>query len=148
MIKTLPRVRVFFYGSFMSPDVLAEQGVTPFEVAPARLVGFALTVRPRVNLRRDDRQSVYGALALVTHDDLAKIYLNLEEVFGLKYLPEPVLVEDSDGALRLALCYIAPEMSDAPPERNYVNQIAECVRAMNHPEWYAAHVESFSPESR
>lgn len=131
----------------MSSDILAEQEVFSFEIAPARLAGFALTIRPRVNLRRDDRASVYGALVLLTHDDLAKIYLTLEEDFGLKYLPEPVLAEAESSTLRLALCYIAPEMNDAPPEREYVKQLAQCVRELNHPEWYAAHIESFGTET-
>ena len=130
----------------MNPSVLAEHGVTPTEVVPARLSGFCLNIRPRVNLARTDRSSVYGALAAVTHDDLAKIYSNLEEVFGLKYLPEPVLAEALDGTLRPALCYIAPHMSEAPAEREYIKQLAECVRAMGHPDWYALHVESFGPE--
>jgi hypothetical protein len=142
----LTRVWVFFYGTFMNPGVLAEHGVIPAEVVPARLNGFELNVRPRVNLARTDSASVYGALAAVTHDDLARIYSNLEEVLGLEYLPEPVLAEALNGALRPALCYIAPHMSDAPAERDYINQLAECVRAMGHPEWYAAYVESFGPE--
>jgi hypothetical protein len=141
-----PRVWVFFYGTFMSPGVLAEHGVVPAGVVPARLGGFDLTVRPRVNLTRLDRACVYGALAAVTHDELAKIYSNLEEAFGLKYLPEPVLAEALDGTLRAALCYIAPHMSDAPAEREYVDQLAECVRAMGLPEWYAVYVESFGPD--
>src|SRR5215208_3804188 len=103
----------------MNPGVLAAHGVIPAGVVPARLGGFTLTVRPRVNLTRLDRACVYGALAAVTHAELAKIYSNLEEVFGLKYLPEPVLAEALDGSLRAALCYIAPHMSDAPAEREY-----------------------------
>ena len=147
MTATLPHVWVFFYGTFMNPGVLAEHGVIPSEVVPARLMGFDLIVRPRVNLKRADRASVYGALAAVTHDDLAKIYSSLEEVYGLKYLPEPVLAEALDGTLRPALCYITPEMSDAPAEHEYINQLAECVRAVGHPEWYALHIESFGPKS-
>ena len=146
MATTLPRVWVFFYGTFMSPGVLAEHGVFPAEVVPARLNGFELNVRPRVNLTRIDRACVYGALAAVTHAELAKIYTNLEEVFGLKYLPEPVLAEALDGTLRAALCYIAPHMSDAPAEQGYVDQLAECVRATGLPEWYAVYVESFGPD--
>jgi hypothetical protein len=148
LTATLTRVWVFFYGTFMNPDVLAEHGVIPTEVMAARLGGFELHVRPRANLTRPGRTFIYGALAAVTHDDLAKLYSNLEEVFGLKYLPEPVLAETLDGTLRPALCYITPHMSDAPAEREYIAQLAACVRAMGHPEWYAEYVESFYPERR
>ena len=46
MSETGGRVWVFFYGTFMHPDVLSEFGVTPSEVLPARLRGFGLRVRP------------------------------------------------------------------------------------------------------
>lgn len=146
MTATLPRVWIFFYGTFMHPSVLAEYGVTPTEVAPAKLSGFELYVRPRVNLTRADRSCVYGALAAVTHEDIAKLYSDIEERFGLRYFPEPVLAESLDGTLRPALCYITPHMSDSPADRDYINQLAGCVRAMNLPEWYAVYVESFGPE--
>jgi hypothetical protein len=50
----------------------------------------------------------HGALVAITHEDIAKLYSNIEERFGLKYFPEPVLAEAPDGTLRPALCYITP----------------------------------------
>jgi hypothetical protein len=55
------RFWVFFYGTFMSPGVLVDQGVTPGRNVPARLNGFELYIRPRVNLRRSDHSCVYQA---------------------------------------------------------------------------------------
>lgn len=146
MSFTPGRVWVFFYGTFMHPRVLAEHGVWAAEVVPARLGGFGLQVGPRVNLVREDGACVYGALAAVTHDDLTKLYSHLEERHGLKYLPEPVLAETLDGALRPALCYLAPHMTEGRPAREYVEQLAECVRGLGLPEWYAARVESLGAE--
>ena len=146
MSFTQGRVWVFFYGTFMHPRVLAEHGVWAAEVVPARLGGFELHVGPRVNLARDERACVYGALAAVTHDDLTKLYTHLEERHGIKYLPEPVLAETLDGALRPALCYIAPRTGEGRPAREYVEQLAECVRELGLPEWYAARVESLGRE--
>lgn len=130
----------------MHPSVLAEYGVTTTEVVPAKLSGFELYIRPRVNLVRTDRSYVYGTLVAVTHEDIPKLYSNIEERFGLKYFPEPVLAEALDGTLRPALCYITPHTSERPADRDYINQLAECVRAMGLPEWYALYVESFGPE--
>ena len=138
-------VWVFFYGAFMSPGVLAEHGVTPGRIVPARLNGFELYIRPRGNLARSDRSCVYGVIADVTHEDLDRLYSDLEERFGLKYLPEPVLVEAFDGTVRPALCYIAPHMNDAPAAREYVNELVAAVRAAGLPEWYAELVDSFGP---
>jgi hypothetical protein len=140
------QVWVFFYGTFMSVSVLSEHGVTPGRILPARLNGFALSIRPRVNLIRSDRSCVYGIVTEVTHEDLARLYSDLEERFGLKYFPEPVLAEAFDSTLRPVLCYIAPHMDDAPAMSDYVGQLAEAVRAAGLPEWYSEFVESFGPE--
>lgn len=140
------RVWVFFYGTLMSPGVLIEQGVTPGRIVPARLNGFELSIRPRVNLAPSDRSCVYGVITEVTHEDLARLYLDLEERLGLKYLPEAVLAEALDGTLRPVLCYVAPHMDDAPAAKEYVHELAEAVRAAGLPEWYAELVESLGPE--
>ena len=141
----MTRVWVFFYGTFMSAGVLIEHGITPGHIIPARLNGFELSIRPRVNLMRSERSCVYGAMTEVTHD-LARLYSDLEAHFGLKYLPEPVLIEAFDGTVRPVLCYIAPHMDDAPAMSDYVGQLAEAVRAAGLPEWYSEFVESFGPE--
>ena len=143
---TLSRVWVFFYGTFMSADVLIEHGVTPGRIIPARLNGFELSIRPRVNLTRSDRLCAYGVIADVTHEDLARLYSDLDDRFGLKYFPEPVLAETLDGTVRPVLCYIAPHMEDGQATTEYVNQLAEAVRAAGLPDWYAEFVESFGPE--
>ena len=85
---------------------------------------------------RSERSYVYGAMMEVTHEDLAKLYSDLEELFGLKYLPEPVLAEAFDGTFRPVLCYIAPHMDDAPATEEYVNELAKAVRAAGLPESY------------
>jgi hypothetical protein len=140
------RVWVFFYGTFMSPEVLAAHGIHVPGVVPARLNGFELTIRSRVNLRRADRSCVYGSLAALTHDELAGLYSKLEQNFKLKYLPEAVVAETLDEALRPALCYIAPQMDGKPPEPEYVRQLAGAVRALGLPEWYAEQVEKLGDE--
>jgi Gamma-glutamyl cyclotransferase, AIG2-like len=135
-------VWVFFYGTIMNPSVLNEFGVTPIHVSPGKLNGFDLVIRPRPNLVRSDRTCVFGSLMMVSQRDLAAIYTSLEERFGLEYLPEAVLVESLDGVLRPALCYLAAHMPEAPPEPQFVKQLAECARTMQLPEWYALHIES------
>lgn len=139
------RIRVFFYGTFMSPEVLAKHGVAAREVLPAKVSNFEIYIRPRVNLAPSDGSSVYGAVAGVTHDELDKIYSGLEKSFGLKYLPEAVLAETLGGtcAVEAVLCYIAPQMAPGPAAPGYVKELAACVRALNLPESYAVHIESF-----
>ena len=144
MSDTSARVWVFFYGTFMNADVLARHGVRAREVIPARLRGFELTIRPRVNLTPSDRSCAYGAVVAVTHTELDRIYAGLREQFGLVYNPQAAVAETLDGRLRPALVYVADSMTDAAPDRAYVTELAACVRGHGLPEWYALHVESFA----
>lgn len=134
---------VFFYGTIMNPAVMKDFGVTAGAVSPAKLAGFDLTIRPRPNLVRSERTHVFGSLMLVTHADLVTIYSHLERHFGIHYFPEAVLATTLDGTLRPALCYTVADMADAPADPAFVDQLAQCVRTMGHPEWYVSHVESF-----
>lgn len=97
-------------------------------------------------MKKSNLIRTHGAMTEVTHEDLARLYSNLEELFGLKYLPEPVLAEAFDGTVRPVLCYIAPRMDDAPATIEYVGQLAEAARCIGLPEWYAELVDSFGPE--
>jgi hypothetical protein len=139
----LQSIWVFFYGTIMNPAVMKDFGVTAGAVSPAKLAGFDLTIRPRPNLVRSERTHVFGSLMLVTHADLVTIYSHLERHFGIHYLPEAVLAMTLDGTLRPALCYTVADMADTPADPAFVNQLAQCVRTMGHPEWYVSHVESF-----
>ena len=134
-------VLVFFYGTIMNPAVMKDFGVIPTEVAPAKVYGFDITVRPRPTLVRSDRSSVFGCISSVTHEDLTTIYSGLEKNFGLIYRPNAVLAVTLDGAMRPAVCYIAENMTASAPDPKFLQQLAQCVRTMGHPEWYAAHIE-------
>lgn len=143
-MTTAVPVHVFFYGTFMLAEVLAKHGVTAGPVIPARVTGFELSIRPRVNLIRKSDAWAFGSVVAVSHEDLNVLYGDLAERLGLTYRPETVVAITETGALLPALCYIAPAMSAAAADPSYVAQLADCVRSLGHPEWYARHVESFS----
>jgi hypothetical protein len=136
------RVSTFFYGTIMNPSVMKELGVIAMGALPAKVYGFDITVRPRPTLVRSDRSSVFGSVINVTHQDLTTIYSGLERNFGVIYRPEAVLAVTLDGSLRPVLCYVAENMTESAPDPQFVRQLVQCVRAMGHPEWYVAHIET------
>jgi hypothetical protein len=138
-----PKVWVFFYGSYINLDVLAEVELYPEQREVARLPGFDLRIAPRANLVRSDRDSVYGLLATATHRELARLYAHAHEVLGETYLPEAVLVETLDGRWRPAMTYLCHEMVPRPAEFAYVERIASPARSLGFPDWYVARIESF-----
>jgi Gamma-glutamyl cyclotransferase, AIG2-like len=136
------RVWVFFYGTIMDPVVMKQFGVIPTDVLPAKVYGFDITVRPRPTLVRSDRSTVFGSITSVTHQDLTTIYSGLEKHFNVIYRPDAVLAVTSDGAMRPVVCYIAEKMTASAPDPKFLQLLAQCVRTMGHPEWYAAHIEA------
>ena len=139
------KVDVFFYGSYMNREVLAEVGLSPAYWEPASLPGFEIRIAPRANLVRSPGDTVFGVLANATHRELDRLYAHARDVLGEAYLPHPVLVHTRAGRTLPALCYIAPVMVERRAERDYVDRILEPARALAFPEWYLARLESFAP---
>lgn len=140
---TSPRIWTFFYGSFINLEVLAQVGYVPEEVEVARLDGFDIRIRPLANLVPSDRDCVWGILAPGTHAELDRLYRYAETGLGGRYLPEAVLARTRDGRWRPALCYLAPEMDERPPEEAYLERILTPARAWAFPAWYLRRLESF-----
>jgi hypothetical protein len=137
------RTAVFFYGTFMSSCVLKEHGIECDLTLPAKLSGYRLSIRPRVNLHPRPDETVYGGLAEVTHSELASLYDGLRTTFGINYHPFPVLAQLSNGSFQPALCYLSFDIPDAPPDPGYVRELAECARKLSAPESYIRHILSF-----
>lgn len=139
------RLWVFFYGSYMNPEVLKEVGIAPYEWEVAKVYGYDIVIQPRANLLRSDRECVYGILTTATHAELERLYNHAQGLLGETYLPEAVLAETMSGAWRPALCYLAPSMEAKPAASDYVERILKPAREHSFPKWYIERLESFLP---
>ncbi len=135
---TTPPVWVFFYGSFINLEVLKQVEYTPERYEVARLDGYDIRIRPLANLVPSDRDRVYGIVALATHAELERLYG--QDWVGT-YLPHPVVVSTTDGTLRAALTYIAPNMKPEPPTDDYLDRIIGPARSYGFPDWYIQRLE-------
>ena len=140
-----PRVRVFFYGSYMNRAVLREVDLVPDGLEVARLDGYDIRIEPRANLVASTERSVYGVLAGATHAELARLYAYAQDVLGERYLPHAVLVHTRSGMWVPALCYIAPSMVSRPADPAYVERVLQPAREYGFPEWYVKRLESLRP---
>ncbi len=136
-------VRVFFYGSYINPDVLAEAKLFPSQLEVARLEDFQIVIRPLANLDRSDRHSVHGVLTCATHAELTRLYEHASRVLGGVYLPEAVLVVPDSGPPAAALCYISHTLEPAPASNEYIDRIVTPARRYGFPAGYIEHLESF-----
>ncbi len=133
------QIPVFFYGSFMSVDVLTAAKVRPQRPRPARLLGWSLHIGGFATLVPADQGAVFGLVADCSHADLDRLY---SPDWVSAYVAEPVLV-DIDGAFSPAITYVLWDPPAGRPKPEYVDNIAGPAEALGFPEWYLAHIRSF-----
>lgn len=134
-------VWVFFYGGLINPRILDKVGMKPKRQEAATLSGFDIRISPYVNLVRSPGHTAFGLLMEVDRAELEHTYSQLKT----KYLPEAVIVSDSAGHLRPALCYIVPDMPPGPAEVDHVEALATAGENLGFPQWYLAKIRSFLP---
>ncbi len=128
-------VTVFLYGSFMSPQVLRDRGLTR-EVPPlkvALLEGFDIILSPSATVIPSTKDIVYGVLAELTNEELDLLY---SQDWLTDYKPRPVIVRGKDGREVAALCYVAPPRPNTSPKPDYVTLLIETATAYGFPSWY------------
>jgi cation transport regulator ChaC len=140
----LEMVWVFFYGSYINADVVAEANLEPRDIEVASLHGWGITIAPLANVHPAEGETVYGILARATHAELERLYDHAEQVLGGVYLPRPVAIARRDGSLRAALCYVAPQMTVAVADPAYVARIVGPAREFGFPGWYVNHLHEFA----
>jgi len=140
---TLPRqIPVFFYGSFIRPDIMSKSGVKPSHVEVARLSGFDISISPHACITRSDQHSIYGILISATHEELHRMYS--KDGVGV-FLPEAVIVETRIGCLQPAMCYIPPVCDSRPADIDYLDRLLAAARGHSFPAWYLERLERFRP---
>lgn len=127
----------------MSHRVLKEHGIDCDVTRAAKIFGYELSIRPRVNLLPHPNRFTFGGLAEITHQDIEDLYLGLREDFGITYHPVPVLAVLDKSVFQPALCYISLDINDGAPDPDYVRSLAECATELSAPESYIQHILSF-----
>lgn len=128
-------VKIFFYGSFMAPKVLRDQGLSrdvgPMEVAT--LEGFDIFLSPKATLVPSEKGVVYGVLAELTLDEIGRLY---SKEWLVDYKPIHIVAKRKDGKAVAASCYIAQSHQDSSTESDYVGALVETAKLYHFPQWY------------
>ena len=133
-------VSVFFYGSFMRPDVMAKSAFNPAQIDVAKLNGYDIDLDPHANIFPHPFSSVYGILVRATHEELNRMY----GVSGVGvFLPEAVLVTVNDSHWIPALCFMPPSRSENRPDQAYLARLIEAATLRGLPRDYIARLEKF-----
>ena len=133
-------VSVFFYGSFMRPDVMAKSSVNPAHVEIAQLQGYDIALDPHANIFPCTFSSVYGILVRATHEELDRMY----GVSGVGvFLPEAVLVTVNNEHWIPALCFMPPGRNEQSPDQAYLDRLIEAAALRGLPQEYIARLGRF-----
>lgn len=135
------RVAVFFYGSFMRPEVMAKAGFEPGSVEVAQLNGYDICFDPHANVFASPMHSVYGIVVEISHAELDRMY----GASGVGvFLPEAVLVVMPDGRWASVMCYMPPERRNNPIDQPYLARLIEAAKSRGLPTHYIARLQSYA----
>lgn len=126
-------LKVFFYGLFMDERLLAAKGITPSRVSMGFVDGFRLCIGARATLVRSPDSHAYGVMMDITPGEAEDLYA---EDSVADYLPEPVLVELTDGTQLEATCYNLPGDKVTGTNREYAESLLKVATRLNFPDSY------------
>ena len=134
-------VHVFFYGSYMNFDVLAESSIDERPYKIAHLSGYRLRIGPFANLVSDNSADTYGILTEMTHRELSRLYIDhVQGKLGAIYLPKAVMVQTDDKEPTPALCYISHCLETRQPKADYIEHILVAARKYGFPPEYINYI--------
>jgi hypothetical protein len=138
MVKRVP---VFFYGSFMRPEVMANANFSPEKVEVARLNGYDICLDPHANVFPHPTASIYGIVVYATHDVLNQMY----GTSGVgTFLPQAVLVNLQDDRLLPVLCFMPPKLNEQAPDQAYLLRLIEAATFRGLPYEYIERLKKFT----
>lgn len=132
-------IDVFFYGLFMSEELLRSKGISSPNLRPASVSGFQLRIGARATLVPDRAGRVFGMIATLTHAELESLYSEP----GLQaYKPEAVLAHLSQGEALAALCFNLPEIPPAEEQNaEYAARLRSLAGQLGFPEKYVRSIQ-------
>lgn len=126
-------MRVFFYGLFMDEDLLATKGIESSETEIGFVDGYGLRIGERATLVRHPGSRAYGVMMDIAASEAAELYA---EESVADYLPEPVIVELTNGTQVQATCYNLPGVEVAGANNEYAESLLEVATRLGLPESY------------
>ncbi len=125
--------RVFFYGSFMNPEVLREAGWSNPDAQACVLEGWDIQFQPTANIFPRPDHQVWGAVVTAPCDLLRALYDPASSQLDQIYAPIEIEVERANGEVEPVLTYVADLRAAEPADLSYVMKIIEPGRQYRFP---------------
>ena len=127
----------------MDESLLAEKGIVPSEVSSGFIDGYGLRIGERATLVRQQDSHAYGVMMNISQSEAAELYA---EDSVADYLPEPVVVELTDGSKVEATCYNLPADKVTGTNKKYVKALLEVATRLTFPDTYLDEIRQMLPE--
>lgn len=134
-------MRVFFYGLFMDVSLLATRGIVPSAAIRGFVDDYGLRIGERATLVRCPDSRAYGVLMDIAPGEVAELYA---EKSVADYVPEPVLVELTDGTQVDATCYNLPAGKVSGANEKYAKALLEIAARLEFPDSYLGQIRQAS----
>ncbi|MEZ5758949.1 MAG: gamma-glutamylcyclotransferase family protein [Emcibacteraceae bacterium] len=137
----MTRVKVFYYGLFMDPDLLREQGLNPDKPVIARLDHYELRLGERATMLPKSGSEVWGTVMSLNEQELKSLYTPPSVA---DYKPRQIEYHTENGDKLNAVTYILPEGYPLSPPKNanYAKKLLTICKKMNIPPFYCDHVRA------
>ncbi|MDH3976319.1 MAG: gamma-glutamylcyclotransferase [Deltaproteobacteria bacterium] len=121
---------VFFYGLYMDPHILQQQGVKPGNPRIGKADDFELRIGKKATLLRSAGKSAYGMLYSLTHSEINALYWGA----GLtEYAPEAILVKAGDEHIAALCCNLVIPPQAGESNEDYKERLITAMNKLDVP---------------
>lgn len=135
-------VDVFFYGSFMDPDVLAKCGLKPRDLRAAKAPNYSIGFAPMATMTTCPGAAVWGVACRLAVAPLERVY-RLAPLADYGYFTRRISISDVDEKPISAVVYLTRRPVGARPEKTYLENIIRISERWNFPPEYLTLLRSF-----
>jgi hypothetical protein len=138
MVPLTDSIKIFFYGSFMDLELLRTLGVVPKTFETAELKNWSITFSPMATLVRREGDSVYGAIAELSRDEVRMLYSKGDLK---RYYPVDITVSTKRNERVTVQCYISKSGTGQTPSVEYLQRVIQAAKNLGFPPVYLARLE-------
>jgi len=137
----MSKTRVFFYGLFMDPDLLREQGYEPTEPLISKLENFELVLANRATLKPASGAGTWGTLMSLSDQELSQLYSAPSVV---DYKAVDVICLSPQNEEMTAKVYILPQdyPLSLPENEDYAKKLHAICQKLSLPSSYSQKIEN------
>ena len=136
----LERVKVFYYGLFMDPDLLKKQGLSPKNAVITKLPDYKLLLGERATMIKSNGNDVWGMVMDLSKEELVSLY---SDPSVAEYEPVQVICHAENDVKIAAQTYILPMGYPLTPAKNssYAKKLLTICTKLELPSNYCQRIE-------